>query len=138
MDPAGIETTAHPVITVRYEFETVQRKVRSTKEVKTGTNTNPAVIKGVKKPPKRRHLYVGRLSQNITASEMEEYCIEFDVELLHIRQISKSEARLKAFHCVFKFDEKVELPDFWPENVMVSRFYLKEAARDWLKKVDQN
>ena len=121
------------------EFETVQRKVRSTKELKTGTNTNPAVVKGVKKPPKRRHLYVGRLSQNITASEMEEYCIENNVELLHIRQISKSEAHLKAFHCVFKFDEeKVESPDFWPENVTVSRFYLNEAARDWLKKVDQN
>ena len=121
------------------EFETVQRKVRSTKEVKTGTNTNPAVIKGVKKPPKHRHLYVGRLSQKITASEMEEYCIENNDELLHIRQISKSEAHLKAFHCVFKFDEeKVELPDFWPENVTVSRFYLNKAARDWLKKVDQN
>ena len=82
------------------EFETVQRKVRSTKEVTTGTNTNPAVIKGVKKPPKRRHLYVGRLSQNITASEMEEYCVENNVELLHIRQISKSEPHLKAFHCI--------------------------------------
>ena len=44
----------------------------------------------------------------------------------------------KAFHCVFKFDEeKAELPDFWPENVTVSRFYLNEAARDWLNKVDQ-
>ena len=54
-----------------FEFETVQRKVRSTNEVKTRTNTNPAVIKGVTKPLKRRHLYVGRLSQNIAASEME-------------------------------------------------------------------
>ena len=104
-----------------FEFETAQRKVGSPKEVKTGTN-NPAVIKGVKKSPKRSHLYVSRLSQNITASEMEEYCVEKNVELLHIRQISKSEAHLKAFHCVFKFDEeKVELPDFWPENVTVSR-----------------
>ena len=33
-----------------FEFETVQRKIRSTKEVKTGTNTNPAVSKGVKNP----------------------------------------------------------------------------------------
>ena len=118
-----------------FEFETVQRKVRSPKEVKTGTNTIPAVIKGVKKPPKCRHLYVGRLSQNITASEMEEFCVEKNVKLHHIRQISKSEAHLKAFYCVFKIDEeKVELPDFWPENVTVSRFYLNEAARDWLKK----
>ena len=66
---------------------------------------------------------------------MEEYCEEKNVELLHIRQISKSEAHLKAFHCVFKFDEeKLELIDFCPENVTVSRLALNEAARDWLKK----
>ena len=35
-------------------------------------------------------------------------------------------------------EEKVELPDFWPENVTVSRFHLNEAARDWLKAVDQD
>ena len=34
-----------------FDFETVQSKVRSTKEVKTGTKTNPAVIKGVRKNP---------------------------------------------------------------------------------------
>ena len=65
---------------------------------------------------------------------MEEYCEENNFELLHIRQISKSEAHLEAFHCVFMFDEKkVELADFWPENVTVSGFYLNEAACDWLK-----
>ena len=42
-----------------FEFKNVQGKVRSPKEVKKGANTNPSVIKGVKKPPKRRHLYVG-------------------------------------------------------------------------------
>ena len=48
---------------------------------------------------------------------MQEHCVENNVDLLHIRQISKSEAHLKAFHCVFKFDEeKVELPDFLPER----------------------
>ena len=78
------------------------------------------------------------MSQNITASELEEYCVENNIELLHSRQISKPEAHLKAFHRVFKFDEeKVELPDFWPENVTVSKC-LNVAARDWLKKLDQN
>ena len=69
---------------------------------------------------------------------MEEYCAENNVEL-HFRQISKSEAHLKAFNYVFNSDEeKVELPDFWPENVTVSRFDLNEAARDWLISLDQN
>ena len=53
--------------------------------------------------------------------------------------ISKSKAQLKGFHCVFKFDEeKVDLLEFWPENVTVSRFYMNEVASDWLKPVDQN
>ena len=67
--------------------------------------------------------FESRLSQNITASEMEGYCVEKNVELFHIRKILKSEAHLKAFPCVFEFDEeRVELLDFW---------------RDWLKKMDQ-
>ena len=54
---------------------------------------------------------------------MEEYCAENIVELLHIRQILKSEVHLKSFHFVFKFDEeKVEVPNFWPQSVTVSRF----------------
>ena len=69
---------------------------------------------------------------------MEEYCVENNVELLHIRQLSRSEDHLKASHCVFKFDEeKVELPVFWPENNTMSRFCLDEATRDWLKRMDQ-
>ena len=64
---------------------------------------------------------------------MEEYCEENNVDLLHIRQISKS----KAFNCVFKFvEEKVKLFDFWPKYVTMSIFYPKEA-RDCLKKVHQ-
>ena len=65
-------------------------------------------------------------------------CVENNVDVHQIRQISLSEAHMKAFHFVFNFDEeKIAFPDFWPENFTVSRFYLKEAACDWLKKVDQ-
>ena len=52
--------------------ETTQRKLRP-KELKTGTNTNSSVISGAKRPPKPGHNYVGRLSQHIYATEMEEY-----------------------------------------------------------------
>ena len=70
---------------------------------------------------------------------MEEMCTENDVELFHIRQISASEAHLKSFHCLFKFDEeKIELLFFWPKNITGSRFYLNEATRDWLDHVDRN
>ena len=41
---------------------------------------------------------------------MEEYCEENIVEQLHIRQNWESDAQLKSFHCVFKFDaDKIEL-----------------------------
>ena len=94
------------------------------------TNNNPTVIKVVKNPPKRRHFYVGRLSEKITISQMEEYCVESNLKLLQFRQISKSEAQLKVFHSAIKFDEeKFELTDFWSENFSVLKFYLNETAR---------
>ena len=53
-----------------FEFDTVQKKLRSTEHVKMEMNSNPAVIKEMnKKLLKRQHLYAGRLSQNITASK---------------------------------------------------------------------
>ena len=59
------------------------------------------------------------------------------VEQHHIRQISKSDAYLKSFSCVFNFgDEKFELPDFWPENDTVSGFCLKKAALERQRKLD--
>ena len=69
---------------------------------------------------------------------MEEYCLENIVELLLIRQNSESEAQLKFFHWVFKFDvDKAECADFRPENVTVSRFYRDEVARDSIKNVSK-
>ena len=70
---------------------------------------------------------------------MEEYCVENNVELLHIRQILKSEAYLKAFQCVFNFDE--DKPDFtW--FLAWKRYGVKilpDWSRPWLaKKVDRN
>ena len=101
-------------------------------------NTGLAVIKCVKQPPKRRYLYGGQLSQNITTSKMEEFCVEKNAKLLHIRQILKSEAQLKAFFCVCKFDEeKVGLPDLRPENDTVSNFTWMQppmiAKKSWIK-----
>ena len=113
-----------------FEFETVLRIIRSTKEVKMGTNNNPTVIKVVKNPQSVVIFYVDRLSENITISQMEEYCVESNLKLLQFRQILKSEAQLKFFHCAIKFDEeKFELTDFWPENFSVLTFYLNETAR---------
>ena len=54
--------------------ETTQRRLRPSKELKTLTYTNTSVISGVKRTPKRRHIYVGGLSQHISVAEMEEYC----------------------------------------------------------------
>ena len=48
-----------------FTIEITQRRLRPSKELKTGTNMNTSVISGVKGPPKRRHIYVVRLSQHI-------------------------------------------------------------------------
>ena len=120
-------------------IKTAQRKQRPSNELKTRTNANSSGILGVKRPPKRCHIYVRRPSQHISVTEMEDHCETNVTELLHIRQISSAESQLKSFPCVFKFeDEKVESRELWPEIVTVSRFYRNESARLWLKKTLKN
>ena len=70
---------------------------------------------------------------------MKKYCDANGIALLHVRQILRLKSQLKSFYCVFNFeDEKVQSPDFWCENVTVSRLYLIEPAREWLKNVEKN
>ena len=71
-------------------IETTQLKQRPSgiKKLKTGTNTNTSDILGVKRPPSRRHVYVGRLRQHISVTEIEEYCKTNGIELIHFRKIS--------------------------------------------------
>ena len=88
----------------------------------------------LKRPPKCRLIYVGRLSQHISVTKIQEYCKTNDIELLHIGQTSRAESLLKTFHCVLKFkDKKVESAAIWPENITVSKYYLIESASEWLK-----
>ena len=111
---------------------------RKPKVFKTGTNNNhQTTVSAIKRPPKRRHLYIGRLSNSVSTDDIKDYCKNKGVDLLCIRVISREEARLKSFHCVFKFDnDQFESPDFWPENVSFSRFYLNQKAREWLASFD--
>ena len=122
----------------KFVMETTQKKLRSSEEGKTRTSPSSSILTGVKKPPRPQHIYVGRLSQHITTTKMEQYCATTDVDLLHIRQLSKLESWLQFFLCVFKFDvEKVESHNFWPQNLKISKFYLNNTAREWLSSVDQ-
>ena len=111
---------------------------RKPKVFKTSTIINhQTAVSAIKRPPKRRHLYIGRLSNSVSTDDIEEYCQIKLADLLCIREISREDSRLKSFYCVFKFDnDQVESPDFWPENVSFSRFYLNQKARDWLASFD--
>ena len=105
---------------------------------KMGTNINHlTATSAIKRPPKRRHLYIGRLSNSVSADDLREYCKSKGADLLCIREISREDSRLKSFHCVFKFDnDQFQSPDFWPEIVSFSRFNLNQKAREWLASFD--
>ena len=105
---------------------------------KMGTNINHlTAASAIIRPPKRRHLYIGRLSNSVCADDLREYCKSKGADLLCIREISREDSRLKSFHCVFKFDnDQIQSPDFWPEIVSFSRFNLNQKAREWLASFD--
>ena len=121
----------------RIRYGTYTKKTKAFQGFKDGNKHEfLLIIRCQKKPSKRPHIYVGRLGQQITTTEMEQYFAKNEVDLLHFRQNSKPESLLKLFNSVFNFD--VESIDFWPENDTVSGFYLNNTAREWLYFVDQN
>ena len=81
---------------------------------KTGINIkHQSTVSAIKKKPKRRHLYIGRLSNSVSTDDITEYCKKKGVDILCIREISRDESRMKSLNCVFKFDnDQVESPDF--------------------------
>ena len=109
-----------------------------TKGSKTGTNVNhQTTVSAIKRPPKRRHLYIVHLSNSVYTDDIRDFWKNKGADLLCIREISREEPRLKSFHCVFKFDnDQVEPPDFWPKNFSFSRFYLNQKAREMLASFD--
>ena len=92
-------------------------------------------LKGVEKPPPRRHLYVGRIKQTNDESDIVAWCQSKGFPLNHIREITKENSRHKSFHCVFDGEHAtiIDQPNSWPENVVINRYYLDAEARTWLR-----
>ena len=108
------------------------------KVFKTGTNINhQTTVSAIKRQPKRRHLYISRLSNSVSTDDITGHCKNKGVDILCIREMSRDESRLKSFHCVFKFyNDQAESPNFWPENASFSQFYLNQKLREWLASFD--
>lgn len=100
----------------------------------TGSSTSDS-LQGVSKPPPRRHVYVGRISKEFTDADVKSWCSANKAPILYIRKVSGDESIFNSFHCIFAGDlsEKIDSPAFWPENVIVKRFFLNEKAKVWLK-----
>ena len=107
-------------------FADKESRDRTPEVLKTGTNINhQTTVSANKRPPKRRHLYIGRLSNTVSTEDITEYCKKKKVDILCFREISRDECPLKSFHFIFKFgNDQVESTDFWPENISFSQFYL--------------
>ena len=92
-------------------------------------------LKGVEKPPPRRHLYVGRIKQTNDESDIVAWCQSKGFPLNHIREITKENSRHKSFHCVFDGEHAtiIDQPISWPENVVINSYYLDAEARTRLR-----
>ena len=67
------------------------------KVFKTGTNINhQRADSAIRRPPKRRHLYIGRLSNSDSTDDIREYCENKGADLLCICEISRETSRLKS------------------------------------------
>ena len=67
-----------------------ESQARKPKIFKTGTNINhQTAVCANKRPPKRRHLYIGGLSNSVSTDEIREYCKKKGADLLCIHELSR-------------------------------------------------
>ena len=114
------------------------KPLRKKRDLKIGTG-EAETIKGVEKPPPRKHIYIGRVSTQHDIETVRDYCNEQQMGLLHVRKIPSEETRYHAFHCVFEMkDIDLEDPSLWPKNVVIGRYRLNDSYRELLKLLPKN
>ena len=103
---------------------------RKPKVFNTGRNINhQTAVSAIKRPQKRRHLYIGRLSNSVSTDDIRECYKNRGPDILCILEISREDSCLNAFHCVFNFDNhQVESPDFWPEKCFIFTILFKSES----------
>ena len=124
------------------DFVEVKPKSKPRKPLNFGTKSNDTPFLGAEPRPKRKHLYVGRLSPDCTENDVISWCSKNGAKIQHIRKVSKPDSKLQSFHLVFdpETTDDIESDDFWPQNVVHNRYHLNSEAREWLKnqsKTDQ-
>lgn len=128
---AGLPTM--PVVNSLSEFKPQYRKQRT---FKFGTGAN-SVLKGIARPTPRKHLFIGRVDKSIDEQVVIDHCNSNNLGLQHVRTVSKEDADMKSFHCVFNDDIEVNDVSLWPPGVSIARFRLNDKAREWLKTLPQ-
>lgn len=133
----NVAIVSKPMPSSGTDINTDWQKPKTRRPVKTGTVTG-ATFSGVHKPNPRKHLYIGRVPNDTTEDAIKTHCSSKSLNLLAIRMVSKTDAPWKSFHCVFDSEcADLEDPNLWPENVVIGRFGLNDAARTWLKTLPQ-
>ena len=85
--------------------------------------------------PPRKHIFVTRCNKDCTVANITSYCSDQDLKPLAVRCVSKRDAPVKSFHCVFRNEhyDKVDNPEIWPKDVTVRQFKLNDEAREWIR-----
>ena len=120
---------------------TKQRTVKRAHIIAVGDGAANSKLKAI--PPRkpnlpRRHVYIGMAQSETTTDDIQQHCTGIDVELLHIREVSKQESPYKSFHAVFQDIEELEKAENWTQGILIGRFRLNETAWQWLKNLPRS
>ena len=90
----------------RFRIGTYPKKTEAFLRSKDGNKYKFFEIIWRQKPSRRRYIFMGRPSHQITTTEVDRYWSTNDADVFHVPRMSKTEPLLKLFYCVFKFDNE--------------------------------
>jgi hypothetical protein len=104
----------------------VRRMVTGTKQVASGSTLKIKASSG----NKAWHLFIGKLGCDTTESDIKDYLVENNVDVLDVNKLKAVKSwqeKSSAFRVVvnFKCKDTVMNPDLWPDNVDVRDWYFK-------------
>uniref|UniRef100_A0A6P7FFF3 Uncharacterized protein LOC114329753 isoform X1 n=1 Tax=Diabrotica virgifera virgifera TaxID=50390 RepID=A0A6P7FFF3_DIAVI len=120
------DTSAEEREDTREEFQTVVRRKRQRKNIGTGNSFNDKELE-FSGGERKVWLYINRVKRAATEEVIKKYIknnVEFENEIVQVKELPSDENRLKAFVVTASLKKKDILydPSFWPSGVGISRF----------------
>ena len=106
-------------------------KARKPQNIVVGQKVNDGLI-SLRGAALTASLYIGYVDNSVSLDDLKTYIESLNVNVVELDDIARKHNRFKSFRlCIRKKDlETIKDPNFWPEGIVVRRFFQKSNVND--------